>query len=61
MRQRKNRHKAKVQRDGSRDDEILEIIAKYGYPQDWNNNGEFGPERYIEAHIWSDDVIRRYI
>ena len=38
-------------------DEILEIIAKYGYPQDWNNDGKYGPERYIEAHIWSDDVI----
>ncbi len=37
--------------------EILEIIAKYGYPQDWNNDGKYGPERYIEAHIWSDDVI----
>lgn len=41
-------------------DEILDIIAKYGYPQDWNNNGKYGPERYIEAHIWSDDVIGKY-
>lgn len=32
-------------------DEILEIIEKYGYPQDWNNNGKHGPERYIEAHF----------
>lgn len=36
-------------------------IAKYGYPQDWNDNGNYGPERYIEAHIWSDDVIRKYM
>ena len=42
-------------------DEILEIIAKYGYPQDWNNDGKYGPERYIEAHIWSDDVIKEYV
>ena len=42
-------------------DEILGIKAKYGYPQDWNNDGKYGPERYIEAHIWSDDVIKRYI
>lgn len=42
-------------------DEILGIIVKYGYPQDWNNDGKYGPERYIEAHIWSDDVIKRYI
>lgn len=41
-------------------DEILEIIDKYGLPQDWNNDGRFGPERYIQAHIWSDEVIRRY-
>lgn len=42
-------------------DEILHIIDKYGYPQDWNNDGKYGPERYIEAHIWSDDVIKNYI
>lgn len=42
-------------------DEILGIIEKYGYPQDWNNDGKYGPERYIEAHIWSDDVIQKYV
>lgn len=42
-------------------DEILKIIDKYGLPQDWNNDGKYGPERYIEAHIWSDDVIREYL
>lgn len=41
-------------------DEILEIIEKYGYPQEWNPDGLLGPERYIEAHIWSDDVIAKY-
>jgi hypothetical protein len=41
-------------------DEILEIITKYGFPQDWNDDGKFGPERYIEAHIWSDDVPMKY-
>ena len=41
-------------------DEILEIIAKYGLPQDWNDDGKFGPERYVEAHIWSDETIDRY-
>ena len=30
-------------------DEILQLIDKYGLPQDWNNDGQFGPERYIEA------------
>ncbi len=41
-------------------DEILEIIKKYGLPQDWNDDGSQGPERYIEAHIWSDETINRY-
>lgn len=42
-------------------DEILKIIDKYGLPQDWNNDGQYGPERYIEVHIWSDDVIKEYL
>ncbi len=42
-------------------DEILEIIKKYGLPQEWNKDGEFGPERYIEVHIWSDRTIKRYL
>ena len=42
-------------------DEILEVINKYGLPQDWNDDGKFGPERYIEAHIWSDEVIGKYL
>ena len=40
--------------------EILRIIDKYGLPQDWNPDGVYGPERYIEAHVWSDDPIDRY-
>lgn len=41
-------------------DEILKLIEKYGLPQDWNSEGKYGPERYIEAHIWSDETIGRY-
>ena len=37
------------------------MIEKYGLPQAWNDDGRYGPERYIEAHIWSDDVIGRYL
>lgn len=40
--------------------EILEIIKKYGYPQDWNKDGKFGPERYIEVHVWSDETLGKY-
>lgn len=42
-------------------DEIVALIAKYGLPQDWNDDGAHGPERYIEAHIWSDDTIDRFL
>lgn len=41
-------------------DEILAIIEKYGLPQDWNDDGKYGPERYIEAQIWSDEIINEY-
>ena len=41
--------------------EILDIINKYGLPQNWNDEGKYGPERYIEAHIWSDETIGKYI
>jgi len=41
-------------------EEILEIIEKYGLPQNWNDDGKFGPERYIEAHIWADETIDKY-
>ena len=41
-------------------DEIVKLIEKYGLPQDWNGDGKFGPERYIEAHVWSDRTIDKY-
>ena len=40
--------------------EILKIIDKYGLPQDWNDDGKYGPERYIEVHVWSDETVGRY-
>lgn len=33
---------------------------KYGLPQDWNDDGAHGPERYIEVHVWSDETIKKY-
>ena len=41
-------------------DEIPKIIEKYGLPQDWNDDGKFGPERYMEVQIWSDGPISKY-
>ena len=41
-------------------EEILAVIDKYGLPQDWNDDGAKGPERYIEAHVWSDEAVKKY-
>lgn len=41
-------------------EEILDIIDRYGLPQDWNDDGAHGPERYIEAQVWTDEPIKRY-
>ncbi len=38
----------------------VDLIVNYGLPQEWNNDGTYGPERYIEAHIWSDETIDKY-
>jgi hypothetical protein len=40
--------------------EILSIIDEYGFPQDWNEHGNKGPERYIEAQIWDEEIIRKH-
>ena len=40
---------------------ILEVIGRYGFPQDWNDDGAHGPERYIEAHVWTREPIERYM
>jgi hypothetical protein len=40
--------------------EIKEIIKQFGFPQEWNNAGDKGPERYIEVQIWDDDIIKKY-
>lgn len=41
-------------------DEILEVIKRYDLLQNWNNDGVYGPERYVEAHIWSNKTIDQY-
>ena len=42
-------------------DEILDLVSVYGYPQEWNKDGKLGPERYIEAQVWDDEPIAKYI
>jgi len=41
-------------------DEILEIIHSYGWPQEWNQKGDLGPERYIEVQVWDELIIQPY-
>jgi hypothetical protein len=37
--------------------EIKQVIAQFGLPQEWNEDGSNGPERYIEVQIWDDEII----
>ena len=42
-------------------EEIKQIINIYGLPQEWNRNGENGPERYIEVQVWDNNPIKDYL
>jgi hypothetical protein len=37
--------------------ELPAIIAAFGLPQEWNGDGQGGPERYIEAQLWDDPPL----
>jgi hypothetical protein len=37
--------------------ELTEVIRTYGLPQLWNPDGQHGPDRYIEAQVWSDEPL----
>ena len=41
-------------------EELPGLIQQFGLPQDWNQDGKRGPDRYIEAQIWSDEPLRPY-
>ncbi|MDP5274273.1 hypothetical protein [Chengkuizengella axinellae] len=41
-------------------EEIEEIIEIYGLPQEWNEDGAKGPERYIEVQIWDHKPLTKY-
>ena len=42
-------------------EELPELIKQYGLPQVWNGEGRFGPERYIEAQVWDDEVVMGFL
>ena len=37
------------------------LIEQYGLPQDWNAQGIFGPDRYIEAQVRADEPLESYL
>lgn len=42
-------------------DEIVDIIKRYGMPQDTPPiQGEIGHPYYVEVQIWSDETIKKY-
>ncbi|MEU4601439.1 hypothetical protein AB0F43_00535 [Kribbella sp. NPDC023972] len=42
-------------------DEIFRLIDDHGLPQAWNPDGSRAPERYIEAQIWDDAPLARFL
>jgi len=41
--------------------ELPKVVDLYGLPQEWNNNGKHGPDRYIEAQVWADEPIEQFL
>ena len=39
-------------------EELPRLVAEYGLPQEWNPDGEYGPDRYIEAQVWDDGPVQ---
>jgi hypothetical protein len=42
-------------------DELSALVEQFGLPQDWNRDGQGGPERYIEAQVWEDAPLRQFL
>jgi hypothetical protein len=41
--------------------ELPFLVRTYGLPQDWNEGGQHGPDRYIEAQVWADEPLLPYL
>ena len=41
--------------------DLPRIIFLYGLPQEWNKDSQHGPDRYIEAQVWDDEPIGRFL
>lgn len=40
--------------------ELEGLIRQFGLPQDWNADGQLGPDRYIEAQVWDDLPLQAF-
>lgn len=40
--------------------DLPELVGRFGLPQTWNPDGSRGPDRYIEAQVWSDTPLRAW-
>jgi hypothetical protein len=40
--------------------ELPFLVRTYGLPQVWNADGQYGPERYIEAQVWVGAPLSPY-
>jgi hypothetical protein len=40
--------------------ELEALVETYGLPQDTNPDGKLGPDRYIEAQVWTKDPVEAY-
>jgi hypothetical protein len=41
--------------------ELPDLVNLYGLPQAWNNKGKHGPDRYIEAQVWTDGPLQQFL
>ncbi len=41
--------------------ELPALVREFGLPQVWNADGAHGPDRYIEAQVWSDAPLQAWL
>ena len=41
--------------------ELPELVRQFGLPQAWNADGSRGPDRYIEAQVWEDQALQKWL
>jgi hypothetical protein len=41
--------------------ELPDVMHRYGMPQEWNADGNYGPDRYIEAQVWDDRPLEKWL